>query len=157
MNSHAILRAAIYAGLVAAVLASIPLRPAFLFALPLGGVISVGLYRRSVIGREPSVRFGFKLGALSGLFAFVIVLVIAAVGTLAPSGQNALRETLLESIKQAQARAADPQSRQMLDYFMTSQGMAVIMVAGCIFMAIVFVLLSGIGGAAAASFLRRKD
>jgi hypothetical protein len=151
------LRAAIYAGLVAAVLASIPLRPAFLFALPIGGVIAVILYRRSAIGLEPSTRFGFKLGALTGLFAFVILLVLLAIGTLAPSGQNELRQTMLQTLKQVQERAADPQSRQMVDYLMTSQGMATIMIASFILLAIFFVLLSGIGGAAAASFFRRKD
>jgi hypothetical protein len=44
----------------------------------------------------------------------------------------------------------------MLDYFITPQGLAVMMVFGFIFTAIMFVLLAGVGGAISAALLRRK-
>jgi hypothetical protein len=156
-NSYAALRSALYAGLIVAFLSSIPLGPAFIFALPIGGFLCLLFYRRSTSGPEPVPRVGFKLGALTGLFAFLVFLVLTAVGTLTQSAQNELREAMLQNIKQVQERTADPQARQMLDYFTTPQGMAFMMGVGFVFMGVIFVLLSGLGGAISASLLRRKD
>jgi hypothetical protein len=63
---------------------------------------------------------------------------------------------VIQVIQQAQARNPDPQARQAFEYFMTSQGMALMMVFGFVFMGVLFVLLSGLGGAISASLLRRK-
>jgi len=100
---------------------------------------------------------GFRLGSLTGFFGFLIFVVLTAVETVAFHAQNELRDAMMQAIRQAQARSADPQARQMLDYFMTPQGLAIMMIFGFIFMCILFVVLSGLGGALSAALLRRKS
>jgi hypothetical protein len=153
-DAHGELRSALYAGVIAAVLSMI--QPAsFILALPLGGLLSVLLYRRRSFGNDPSPRAGFRLGAFTGLFAFGLLVLIGA-GTLAFRAQGAMHADMVEIVRQAQARSADPQAKQVFDYFLSPQGMAFMMILGFVFMCIVFVLLSGIGGAISASLLRRK-
>jgi hypothetical protein len=155
-DSHATLRAALYAGIIGAVLCTIPLVANFLLALPFAGFISVLFYRRWSHGPEPASGMAFKLGALTGLFGFVGYLVIMALSTLTSRGQNAMREAMLEVLRLQRQRATDPQTRQVLDYFATAQGMIVMLVLGFAFMAIAFVVLSGAGGTISAFLLRRK-
>jgi hypothetical protein len=45
----------------------------------------------------------------------------------------------------------------MLEYFLTPHGLMVMMVAGLVLMAILFVVLSGLGGSISAALLRRKE
>ncbi len=155
-DRNAALRSALNAGVIAAVLSSLPLGPAFIFALPLAGFLCVLFYRRRSLTEEPSPGAGFRLGALTGLFGFVIFIVLTALEILVFRAQNELRDAMIQAVRQAQARSADPQARQMLDYFMTPPGLVFMMVFGFIFMCIAFVLLSGLGGAISAGLLRRK-
>lgn len=156
VGSHPALRASIYGGLIAALLCLIPLGPIFIFALPLGGFFSILFFRRFAYGISPPPRAGFKLGALAGVFSFLLLLIFVALGTLVPNAGNELRDAMLQNLRQMEARATDPQATQMLDYFMSAQGMAILIVVGFVFMAITFVVLSGLGAAISASLLRRK-
>ena len=155
-NQNAALRSALHAGVVAAILSLIPLRSAFVFALPVAGFLCVLLYRRRVSGEELSVGSGFKLGSLAGLFAFALFVVLTAAATLVSHAENELREAMLQAIRQAQARSPDAQARQMLDYFTTPQGLVVMMILGFAFTGVMFVLLSGLGGSISAKLLHRK-
>ncbi len=156
-DSSAVLRSALNAGVIAAILSSIPIGAAFIFALPFAGFLSILFYRRRSLVQEASPRMGFRLGSLTGFFGFLIFVVLTAVETVAFHAQNELRDAMMQAIRQAQARSADPQARQMLDYFMTPQGLAIMMIFGFIFMCILFVVLSGLGGALSAALLRRKS
>jgi len=151
------LRSALNAGAVAAVLASVPIRSGFLFALPIAGFLCVLFYRRRSSAAEPSPGAGFRLGAIAGFFGFAIFIMLAAVETVAFHAGNELREALVQAVKQAQERAADPQSRQMMEYFLTPGGLIFMMIIGFIFMLIAFALLSGMGGSISAALLRRKS
>jgi RNA polymerase subunit RPABC4/transcription elongation factor Spt4 len=154
-DGHAELRSALYAGVVGALISMIqPL--ASLVAVPFAGFLSVLLYRRRSSGAEPSPRAGFRLGALSGLFGFGLLMVLTAAGTLARHTEGDTHAAVIQIIQQAQARNPDPQARQAFEYFMTPQGMAFMMILGFVIMCSMFVLLSGIGGAISASLLRRK-
>jgi hypothetical protein len=154
-TAHAELRSALYAGVVAALLSMI--QPAsFILAMPLGGFLAVLLHRRRSVGEDPGPPAGFRLGAFAGLFAFGLSVVLTAVATLAFRDQGNIHAIMVQSVQQAQARSADPQARQVFDYFLTPHGMALMMIFGFVFMCILFVLLSGIGGAISASLLRRK-
>jgi hypothetical protein len=155
-DSRATIRAALYAGVIGAVLSSIPVGGNFVLALPVAGFLAVLFYRRWTMGPELGPFFGFKLGALSGLFGFLAFLVFTAIGTAAFHGESELRQAMVEAVRAQQARAADPQVRQMFDYFMTPQGMMILMGLGFVMMGIAFVLLSGVGAALGASLLRRK-
>ncbi len=156
-NWRGALRPALTAGVIAAVLSLLPLKAAFLLALPLCGFLCVLFYKSRSAGREPSVSTGFWLGALAGLFGFAIFALLTAAAVLASHGQRELRGLVIQAVRQAQARSADPQARQMMEYFATPQGMVFMMIFGIIFTGVIFALLSGIGGAVSAAMLRRKD
>jgi hypothetical protein len=155
-NQNAALRSALHAGVVAAILSLIPLRSAFLFALPIAGFLCVLLYRRRVSGEALSAGSGFKLGSLAGLFAFALFVVLTAAATLVSHAENELREAMLQAIRQAQSRSPDAQARQMLDYFTTPHGLMVMMILGFAFTGVMFVVLSGLGGSISAKLLHRK-
>jgi hypothetical protein len=150
------LRAALYAGIIAAFLSSIPLGANFILALPLAGCLSVLFYRRWVPGPEPQTWAAFRLGAMAGLIGFLAFLALTAIGTFTFHAQEQLRDTMLQAVRQAQERTPDPEARQMLNYFTSPQGVALMMVLGLAFMGIVFVLLSGVGAVVTAALLRRK-
>lgn len=154
LNRQAALRCALNAGAVAAVLSLLPL--GFTFGLPVAGYFAVWLYRRRSLAQEPSPGAGFKIGALSGLFGFVIFAAVTAANTLAFRAQSEFRNAMIEAVRHAQARNPDPQARQMLEYFTSPHGMVVMLVMGGIFICIAFVLLAGLGGAISAALLRKK-
>ncbi|MBO0912536.1 MAG: hypothetical protein J2P13_12155 [Acidobacteria bacterium] len=155
-NSRARVRAALYAGMIAAAISTIPRGPSFFLALPFAGFLSVLFYRRWAAGPELRPGSGFRLGALAGVFGFVGFLALTAVGILTSHGQDEVREALIESVRQQQARAVDPQVRQMWDYLTTPPGMALVILLGFLFTAAVFILLSGAGALLSASLLGRK-
>ena len=155
-NSKAELRAAFYGSIVGAVLSLVQPGASFILALPIAGFLSVLLYRRFSLKREFSAKTGFRLGAISGLFVFGLLIIVIAAGTLAFHSEADTHAQVIQVIHQAQSRNPDPQAKQVFDYFMTPQGMAFMMIVGFVFMCILFVLLSGAGGAVSASLLRRK-
>jgi hypothetical protein len=155
-HSNVFIRSALYAAILGAILSLVPIGAAFVLALPIAGFLSILFYRRRTLVEEPSPAIGFRLGSLTGFFTFLIFLVLTSVQILAFHAQNELRDTMLQAIRQAQARNPEPQARQMLEYFMTPQGLVFMMVFGFIFLAIVFVLLAGLGGTVSASLLRRR-
>ena len=155
-DAKAELRAAFYAAIVGAVLSLVQPGASFVLALPLAGFLSVLLYRRFSIGTESPPRIGFRVGAISGLFVFGLLMIVIAAGTLAFHNEADAHAQVIQVIRQAQARNPDPQGRQAFEYFMTPSGMALMMIIGFVFMGILFVMLSGVGGAISASLLRRK-
>lgn len=154
LDKSSALRATLIAGAIAALLSLLPL--GIVFGAPIGGFLSVLLYRRRSWTGDPSPRAGFRLGALSGIFGYAIFLVLAAAQIALSHAQDEVRDSMIETIHRQQARNPDPQARQMLDYFLTPHGLLVMMIAGLLLMGIVFVLVSGLGGAISAALVRRK-
>lgn len=115
------------------------------------------LYRRRNWLAEPPPSVGFRLGALSGLLGYGIFLILAAVQLAVSHGQNELRDAMIDAVHRQQERNPDPQARQMLDYFLTPHGLMLMMVLGLVLMGVLFIALSGAGGAVSAALLRRKD
>lgn len=134
----------------------VPLPGAFLVALPVAGVICVRIFRKRTRSEVVPARTGFRLGALAGLFGSGIFLLITAAGTLVLHAENEMRDAIIQSIHQAQARATDAQAREALNYLLSPQGLLVMMIVGAIFVTIVFVLLGGLGGVLAASTSRKS-
>lgn len=128
----------------------------FLLAFPLAGFLSVLFYRRRTWGVELSPSAGFRLGLLTGMLGFALFIMLAALDTVVSHAGGEIRQTMVDAVHRQQARTPDPQARQILDYFLTPNGLAVMIIVGLIFMGIVFVLLAGLGGAASASRLRGK-
>jgi hypothetical protein len=128
----------------------------FIVAMPLAGFLAVLFYGRQSWRAEPSRRSGFRLGTLAGLFGFAIFATLVAIIIVATGGENEFRQQSLEALQRAHARYSDPQQLRTLEYLMTPQGLTVGLVISAILLGILFVLLSGVGGALSATILRRK-
>lgn len=152
-KNHA-LRAAATGGIVAALLSLLPL--GLIVGAPAGGFMAVLLYRRRTHSGDPSPQAGFRLGVIAGAMGFVLFIALLAVQIKVSHSENQLRSSMIEAVHRQQARNPDPQSRQMLDYFLTPRGLAIMMIIGTLFGAVAFVLLAGLGGTVSAMLLRRQ-
>ncbi len=154
LDRPAAVRSALHAAAIAAVLCLLPL--GLIVAIPMAGYFGVRLYRRRSVAPALPPGAGFKLGALSGLFGFLIFTALKVVNTVAIGAQSELRDAIIEAVRRAQARNPDPQARQMLEYFTSPHGMVVFVILAAVISCVAFVLLSGLGGAISAALLRRK-
>jgi hypothetical protein len=153
LDRQAAVRSALNAGAIAAVLCLLPW--GFIVAMPMAGYFGVRLYRHRSLAQELSPRAGFRIGALSGLFGFLIFTVLAVVVTLAAQAEDKLRTAIIDAVQRAQALYPDHRL-QWFDYFTTPHGMVVYVILSAVFSWVAFVLLSGVGGAVSASVLRKK-
>ena len=153
-NWRRVLRPALSAGAIAALVSVIPLIS--LVALPVGGILSVVFFRQSS-ARMPSPKFGFGLGALSGLCCLVILVAIKTVSVFLSHSKNEIWSDVVQQVHLAQARNSDPQLQPVWEFLLSPQGLIVVLAASLIIMGSVLVLLSGVGGAVSAAILRRKD
>lgn len=132
-------------------------RGVFGLGMLVGGFLAVVFYRK----RNPLVRLtsglGARLGAMSGAIAYGILVLLLAISVTLFHAGGKLREAMMQAIQQAVARSSDPQATQMLEWFRTPQGMAVLLIAGIIFAFLFFVAISSIGGALGAVMLRNKE
>lgn len=152
------LRAALNGGVIAAILSLVP--AGFIVGMPLGGFLAVLFHRRRSWRAEPSVASALRLGALAGVFASVIFEFVRGAAIFAADHGAELKRQILARAQLMEGQASDPQQRQfaeqMIEYLKTPQGMTLAIIMGAIFLAIIFVVLSGLGGMLSASLLRRK-
>ncbi len=152
---------ALMAGAGAAVLTAIPLVSLGCCLWMLGaGALAVALYQRRVPGTLITPGTGMKLGALAGVFAFVIHAVVTTVSFVAFRSSNTFRRALQEQMEKQLANTSDPKAqeimRQMFDWISTPQGMATFMVLILVVSAIMFVIFTAAGGALGASMFGRR-
>jgi hypothetical protein len=149
------LRAAIYAAAIGALLSTI--RFGVLIGMPLVGILAVRFYRSGAFVRSISPQQGFRLGALSGFLSFTMLAFVSAITVLGSGGRAGVRNRMLEVVRQYQAANPDPQAQQLLQYFQTTQGMAVMVIGGMLFMCVVFVVIAGLTGMISASIASRNS
>jgi hypothetical protein len=152
---------ALLVGAGAAVLSAIPFVSLGCCLWMLGaGALSVGLYQRRVPGTVITPGMGMKLGALAGVFAFVINAFVTTLSFVVFRSNNDFRRALQEQMQKQMASSPDPKAqeimRQMFDWMNTPQGMATLMVLILVVMAVVFVLFTAAGGAIGASMFGRR-
>lgn len=94
-HNGAAVRVGLLAGALALAFSSVPISPWLpLLALLGGGALAVYLYNRRT-GESLSARSGLKLGWMTGLFAFLISMVLMTIALALVSGrQDALERTL---------------------------------------------------------------
>lgn len=146
LTNRAAVRAALPAGLAAFFLSG-PLGALGLLALVGGGVFAVFLYRRST-GQSISAANGARLGWITGVFLFVLLL-------LSFTASIALEPTFFDDLqKQVMERAALPEAdvRQLMSMLRTPIGIAA-MVFG---MFLSSTLPPALGGAVGAKLLGRN-
>jgi hypothetical protein len=153
--SHAFPATAL-AGLIAALVMITPLG-AFGIGMLAAGALSVVFYRRRNPAAQITPGMGARLGFVSGMLGFGMFAILTSIEMLVFRSGGQLRAALLQAIQQSSARSADPQVQQMLEYLKSPAGLALMMILGLVVMFIVFLVLSGIGGALGAVLLRRKE
>jgi len=153
--SHGI-RAAALAGVASALMLITPIG-AFGLGMLAGGFLAVVLYKRSAPGVEPKPGAGAILGMLSGAIGFLLWGVIMALRVAILHTGGELRAEMIHAIEQAASRSIDPQAQAAANWLKSPPGFALMIVLTLFFTFIVFLILSGIGGAIAAAILRRRQ
>jgi hypothetical protein len=123
----------------------------------IGGALSVVLYRRRRFMADVTPGMGARLGMVSGLFGFAILTVPLAVGLAFFHMGDELRARMVVMVEQAAARSSDPQMQQIVEMVKTPDGSALFLSVGLILTFVAFVVVCGLGGAAGAALLRRKQ
>ena len=125
-----------------------------------GGTIAVYAYRRRVPESVLGLGSGSLLGALSGLFGFLVFSALATLEILLSHKGGELRRTLYESLDKA-VQSADPQLQQqvqsMVTQFKTPEGVAFFVILTALFLCVIFVFFSVLGGAIGSSITRRNS
>ena len=124
--------------------------------MPLAGFLAVLFYRRRSWRAESSRRSGFKLGALAGLFAFLIISLFMAMQISVPGTRDELRKAMIDRLHTLQANYSDPEQRRNIEYFMTPDGFPVFLALVTVFLCVLFVFFAGVGGAVSAALLRHR-
>jgi hypothetical protein len=149
------LRAAIYAAAIAALLSTI--RGGVIIGIPLAGILSVRFFRKGAPELQVPPRLGFRLGALTGLFLFGMLVLVSTVSIAAQGGSDEFRQRMLDIIRHYQAANPDPQAQQIYQYFQTPQGFVVMTLFGMLVTCIIMVVVSGLAGLASAALSQRRS
>ena len=96
-----------------------------LIVIPLGGVLSVWLYARGKDPNDIAAGIGARVGAVTGLFSYLIYGIIVAAQVSSQKGM--IEETMRKAIEQAVARDPNPQTQAMMNQIMTPEGIATIL------------------------------
>ena len=148
-------------GVGAAVLTAVPIVSAACCLWMLGaGALSVALYRKQVPDTPITPGMGMKVGALAGVFGFIVNAVVSTASFIMLRKSGDFQKAMQEQMQKQMASTPDPKVQEtmhhMLDWMSTPQGAAAMMVFVLIFMAVVFVLFSAAGGALGASMSARR-
>jgi hypothetical protein len=151
---HAVLVGGVFSALVMNVLFGL-----FGLGFVAGGALSVYTYRRRVPGAVVNLGSGATLGGASGFLGFLIFSVLLTLEILITHRWGELRQAVLESMNQT-ARNADPQFQQQLQdaivQFKTPEGFAMLMVFTGVFLCLIFIFFSVLGGAIGSSMTRKN-
>lgn len=122
----------------------------------LGGFMSVYFYRRREPTQFVTTGMGARLGAVAGGLAFFIFSIVVTSGTLFLHSGNRLRDAMMASLQQAAARNPTPEAQQVLEYFRSPDGFAVLLAIFLVATLVIYLLLSMIGGIVAAGIAARR-
>jgi hypothetical protein len=150
---------ALLAGVGAALLSSLPfLALGSLLWLLIAGALTVSMYQRRVPSAIVRPGMGMRIGALAGVFAFVITAILST--ALFATEGNQLRQVMEEQLRASMAKAPDPRSAEILQQFIaklgTPEGLATFFLWVMAFIAVIFIIFSAAGGALGASLSARR-
>ena len=151
---------ALAAGFAAGIGSLVPFVPFITLCMVAAGGIAVTLYKRRLPYVSVPARRGFRIGALAGLFGFLLNAATSVFGMLSAENRTALYEAMQERLKEALAVNSDPAAKQMVknlgDMVSTPGGLAAVFVFSLCLFGLLFVLLSGVGGAIGAALFGKK-
>ena len=154
-------KGALMTGIAAGVLSAIPLVSLGCCLWILGaGALSASLYQKNVPNTVVTPGMGMKIGALAGLFGFLINGILTTLTFVVFRSNSDFRQAMQEQMNKQMAASPDPKAQQMMqqmmDWLSTPAGMAVFLVIVMVVLAVVFVLFSAAGGALGMSMLGRR-
>jgi hypothetical protein len=154
------LRAALVAGMIAGFGCVIPFLPwIMLLMLACGGIaITIFHWRMPTESTPPSM--GFRIGLLSGFFAWVTNATINLLLLIPPGNRALLQKQLHEKLAETISTAPDQASREMLqrvgEMIGSPSGLMSIFAIGMVILGVVFLLLGGLGGAIGATLFGKR-
>jgi hypothetical protein len=152
--------AALMAGLLAAVGTSIPIVPLAMLCMFAAGGLAVTLYRRRAGHPRVTPWMGAKLGVMAGGTGFGLLALMSMIRLLSAGERTALRAAFSQKIQQAMANAADPEVRQAMqqfrNYIVTDHGLIAMVLVFVVIAAIIFLVVSALGGALGAMLFGRE-
>ena len=128
----------------------------FLLWLVVGGVVGIAMYRRRAPQATLTPGLGARLGAVTGLFGFVVFAMLFGLELLVSRGSGRFRQMLQQIVEQAASRNADPRAQQAIQQMMTPAGLALLVTLVLVLFLAAFIALSSIGGALGAWLLGKK-
>jgi hypothetical protein len=154
-------RGALFCGVGAAILTAIPVVSLGCCLWMLGaGALSVSFYQKRVPDTLITPGMGMKLGALAGVFAFVVNAVLSTISLVTLRTSGGFRHAMEEQMQRQMSSTPDPKVQEMmqhmLDWMNTPQGAATMIVFFLLIMAAAFVIFTGAGGALGASLFGRR-
>jgi hypothetical protein len=154
-------KGALMTGIGAGVLAAIPIVSLGCCLWILGaGALSASLYQKNVPNTVVTPGMGMKIGALAGLFGFLINGILTTLTFVLFRASTDFRQALQEQMNKQMAASPDPKAQQamqqMMDWINTPAGMGVFLVVIMVVLAVVFVLFSAAGGALGVSMFGRR-
>jgi hypothetical protein len=146
---------ALLGGLLSALLMVFPFS---LFGLGMvaGGALAVTLYRRKQPQANPSLGAGALLGALSGFLGCSVFVVLTVAGAVLTDSGAKIKEKLFESLDQSAARSNEPQMQEVLQYLKSPEGFVVMVVVAVVFLLVLFLVFSSLGGAIGTTLGKKK-
>jgi hypothetical protein len=156
-------KGALLSGVGAAILTAIPIVSVGCCLWMLGaGALAVNLYRRRMPGTVITPGMGMKIGALTGLCAWLLNAVVTALSFVLGHTSGDMRQVMEEQMRKQMGNTPDPKMQQamqqIVNWISTPQGMATMIVLVLVFMGVVFLFVTAAGGALGASLGgRRRD
>ena len=124
------------------------------------GALSVSLYQKQVPGTAITPGMGMKVGALAGVLGFVVNAVVTTVSFVTLRSRADFRQLMQDQMQKQMAGTSDPKVQEMmqhmLDWMLSPQGAATMMLLGLLMLGVVFVLFTAAGGALGASMFGKR-
>ncbi len=156
-NSAAVRVAAMIAAL-GTLMGLLPVPPIFsifwkLVTLVAAGFVAVYVYHRRT-GDLPTVRGGARIGWMTGMFSFVIALVMFVAGAVALSTQGGLAALFRKQLMSANSPSTDLD--EMMRILESPTGMAMLVTTLVMILFLLFTALPMLGGALGAKVLEKE-
>jgi hypothetical protein len=124
-----------------------------LIALIVGGALGVWFYSRGEWAPPINTGIGARIGAVTGLVGFGIYSVLFAVAFLFQ--RDKFFEGIKNAIQEAATRNPNPQAQQIVNQFLTPEGMAVLVTVSAVLLLFIFLIFCTIGGAVGTKLVKR--
>jgi hypothetical protein len=125
----------------------------YLLGLPAAGAFAVWLYHRST-RQELTGGMGARIGAVTGLFGFLVNMLVA--GAMMKARPGAMSEEFKRGMQEALKNNPDPNAQQMMQKLMSPEGIALMLTIGVVFLLVIFLVLCSLGGLMGASLTREE-